>query len=512
MRSLTLLLTLLLTTPTLAQPATTPPNIIFIFSDDHAAHAISAYGSTRNTTPNIDRLAAEGMLMRNFFCGNAICAPSRATLLTGLHSHANGQRTNQQTFDGSQITFPKRLQQAGYHTALIGKWHLKSDPTGFDHYEILPGQGQYYNPDYIHHTQGRHRERGFVTDLTTDKAINWLDNTRDADRPFLLMVHYKAPHRNWQPGPNELALFPDPIAEPDTLEDNHQGRSGVQSLQEMTIANDLWYGFDLALDHPDDTSQYTYQQTVARMSPDQRHAYEATFAQDNADFLKAQPNMTPSEVLRWKYQRYITNYLRVVAGVDRNIGRLLDHLDNTNLTNNTLIIYSSDQGFFLGEKGWFDKRWMYEESLRMPFIARWPGHIPPNTTSNALAQNIDIAPTLLDAANAPIPTHMHGRSILPILRGDQPDSPRDAIYYHFTASEAWHKVPAHYGVRTATHKLIYFYDHNAWELYDLALDPDERNSVYNDPAYADIQTNLTHRLQDLRTHYSDNTGKPLPTD
>ncbi|WP_428387217.1 sulfatase family protein [Mucisphaera sp.] len=493
--------------PSLAQIR--PPNILFIFTDDHAAHAISAYGSTRNVTPHLDRLAAEGILLENMFCGNAICAPSRATILTGVHTHISGQRTNQDTFDGSQPTLPKHLQSANYETAIIGKWHLKSTPTGFDHYEVLPGQGAYYNPDYIHHTEGRRRSTGYSTDLTTDKALDWLTKRNDTERPFLLMLQYKAPHRPWQPGPRELELFRDPVPAPPTLDDDHDGRSGVQRFADMSIAHDLEWGYDLAIDHPNDQQRVTYAQSLARMTDEQRATYEAAFADENAWYLQNEASLTETQRLRWRYQRYISNYLRCVAGVDRNIGRVLDHLEQLNLDDNTLVIYSSDQGFYLGEHGWFDKRWMYEESLRMPFIARWPGHIPAGTRSSQLTQNIDIAPTLLDAAGLPIPDRMQGLSILPVLKGQQKTGLRDAVYYHFFASEAWHHVPAHYGIRTRTHKLMYFYEHDQIELYDLSLDPDENHSVHNDPAYASTLSQLTTQLNGLRKHYADNEGEPF---
>ncbi|QDU71349.1 sulfatase family protein [Mucisphaera calidilacus] len=506
-RFLSVLICLMLLSPVRGQERR--PNIVFVFTDDHATSAISAYGSTRNVTPNLDRLAREGVLMENFFCTNSICAPSRAAILTGLHSHANGQMTNQQTFDGSQTTMPKLLREAGYQTAIVGKWHLKSDPTGFDHWEVLPGQGRYYNPEYIHHEEGRRRVEGYSTDLTTEKAMAWMDG-RDAERPFLLMVHYKAPHRSWQPGPQELHLYRDPIPVPPTLEDDYSRRSGVQRVQEMEIARHMLWGHDLAIDHPDDDSRFTYEATVRSMTPEQRATYETAFAEENAWLIENEKDMTPSEILRWKYQRYLGNYLRCVAGVDRNIGRLLDYLQGSGLEENTIVIYSSDQGFYLGEHGWFDKRWMYEESFRMPFIARWPGRFPAGLTRADLAQNIDVAPTLLDAAGAEVPGSMHGVSILSVLKGQPAAFPRSSIYYHFSASEAWHRVPAHYGVRTATHKLMYFYEHDTFEMYDLSLDPQEMNSVYGDPAYADVQEDLLYRLQSLRNDFNDTTGEPLP--
>lgn len=487
------------------------PNIIFIFSDDHATSAISAYGSTRNVTPDLDRLAREGVLMENFFCGNAICAPSRATILTGLHSNANGQLTNQQTFDGTQTTLPKLLGAEGYQTALIGKWHLKSDPTGFDSWEVLPGQGRYYNPQYIHHQRGRYEVEGYSTDVTTDKGIAWMSE-RDGDRPFFLMLHFKAPHRPWQPGPQELDLFRDPIPVPPSLEDDYSGRSGVQELQEMEIGNDedMFWGNDLAIEVPEDDSPYTYEATVRMMTPEQRATYEAAFAEENAWFLEHRGEMSDREILRWKYQRYMANYLRCVAGMDRNIGRVLDYLEEAGLDENTIVIYSSDQGFYLGEHGWFDKRWMYDISLKMPFIVRWPGHFPAGQRPRALGQNIDVAPTLLDAAGAEVPATMHGRSLVPVLEGEHEAHPREAVYYHFQASQAWHKVPAHYGVRTATHKLMYFYEHGKFEMYDLSLDPQEMHSIYGDPAYEKVQQDLMNRLRSMREGFGDTTGEPLP--
>jgi arylsulfatase A-like enzyme len=495
----------------------TRPNIIFIFSDDHAPHAIGAYDGwlkSVNPTPRIDRLASEGMLFRESFCTNSICGPSRAVIQTGKHSHLNGFVRNGNTFDGDQQTFPKLLQAAGYRTAIIGKWHLKSDPQGFDYWDVLPGQGSYYNPDLIN-ADGKRRVEGYCTDIVTDLAIEWLEEQRKEDGPFMLMCQHKAPHRNWMPALRHLELYGDQeIPEPSTLFDRWEDNASPAHHQEMEIDRHMkleydlfaspYEGFDAEEGEAQDKSGF---RTLKRMSVEQREAWMAAFAEENAAFLAAKPE--GKELVRWKYQRYIKNYLRCIRGVDESVGRLVDYLDEHGLAENTVIIYSSDQGFFLGDHGWFDKRWMYEESLLMPLIVRWPGVTPPGSVNRDLVQNLDYAETFLEIAGAQIPGDMQGRSLVPLLRGEHPEDWRDAIYYHYHEYPAVHQVARHYGIRTKRHKLIRFYQFDEWEFYDLQTDPDELENRYGDPAYRDVIAGLAVRLGELRSEYGDDSDTSL---
>ena len=396
---------------------TEPPNILFIFSDDHALQAISAYSSLMglpqiNQTPNIDRIAREGMLMRHAMVTNSICAPSRAVILTGKHSHLNGILDNRLRFDSTQVTFPKILQQTGYQTAMIGKWHLKTQPTGFDYWKVLPGQGHYYNPDF-RTPNGRERIEGYVTDIVTDLSLDWLKNGRDPDKPFLLMSQHKAPHREWSPGPDHLTMYDDQeIPEPPTLFDDYSNRASGAANQDMTISKTMRLVHDNKLIELVDTNSVARQQRAAlrryrRMTKEQRTAWDAAYGPKNKAFMEA--DLSGDELTRWKYQRYIKDYLRCIASVDDNIGQILDYLDESGLADNTVIIYSSDQGFYLGEHGWFDKRWMYEESLHMPFVIRWPGVIQAGSVNTDLIQNLDFAETFLDIAGAEIPTGNAGK-------------------------------------------------------------------------------------------------------
>jgi arylsulfatase A-like enzyme len=483
-----------------------PPNILFLFTDDHAAHSIGAYGSIYpNVTPNIDRIANEGILFSNMFCGNSICSPSRATILTGMHSHVNGIHGNAETFDGSQPTFPKYLQSAGYQTAMLGKWHLKSDPTGFDHWEVLPGQGHYYNPDF-RTPAGKHRREGYVTNIITDLALDWLKDERDPDKPFLMMVQHKAPHREWMPGPDHHQLFEgEDLPEPATLFDDYRGRATAAAENEMSVANHLWEFYDLKVE-PLEGAELSGPDRWAggrldRMTPEHRAAWEAAYGPRNAAFRAA--DLEGEDLVRWKYQRYMKDYLRCVAAVDDGIGELLAALDELGLAENTLVVYSSDQGFYLGDHGWYDKRWMYEESLRMPFVARWPGVIEPGLREERLAQNIDFAPTFLELAGFASPTETHGKSFAPMLTGAPLSSWRDAVYYHYTEYPQPHRVARHYGVRTDRYKLISYYERGEWELFDLTADPDELQSVYDDPEYTEVRAGLTQRLKELQLEYGD---------
>ena len=462
------------------------PNILFIMTDDHARHAISAYGSRINKTPNIDRIANEGMRFDNCFVTNSICAPCRAVVLSGKHSHLNGQLTNGMRFDGSQQLVSKLLQKAGYATAMIGKWHLNSDPTGFDFWEILVGQGPYYNPPMIRNGQ-RVKHTGYTTDIVTDILLDWLENKRDKAKPFFAFYQHKAPHRNWQPSPKHLHLYDDvTIPEPDTLWDDYSGRSSAAKQQTMTIAQHLT-PFDLKLKAP------------GGLTPEQRKAWDPAYDPKNEAFRKANPQ--GKDLVRWKYQRYIKDYLRCIASVDDNIGRVLRYLEDAGIAKNTVVFYTSDQGFYLGDHGWFDKRWMYRESLINAFLARWPGVTKPGSVDTHMCQNLDYAPTFLDIAGAPIPEDMQGVSLKPLLEGKKPKDWRKSIYYHYYEFPGAHSVRRHYGVRTDRYKLIYFYNLDEWELFDLEKDPKELHSVYAEPAYADTVKTMKAELQRLRTLY-----------
>lgn len=475
-----------------APAADDPPNIVFIMADDHGWQAISAYGSNRNKTPNIDRLAREGVRLDRFFVGNSICAPSRATMLTGLHSHANGVLDNSTVFDGSQRHIAHMLGAAGYQTAMIGKWHLKSEPTGFEHYDRVIGQGLYYNPKMrrSHHGQPyeEYTATGYVTDIITDKAIGWIE-ARDPDRPFFMLVHHKAPHRAWHPAPRHLTLFDDiTMPEPATLFDDWAGKGSPATMQEMTIAEDL-FPIDLKFERP------------RSMNQTQRRVWDNAYSPKNDAFLAAA--LSDDAVVRWRYQRYVKDYLRCVEAVDEGVGRLLDTLTHHGLDDDTIVIYTSDQGWYLGEHGWFDKRWMYEESFRTPCLVRWPGEIPPGTTTSSLTQNIDIAPTMLDAAGIDVPGDMHGASMIPVLRGDTPQDWRKSLYYRYYEYPGWHSVRRHEGVRTERYKLIHFYepDVDEWEFYDLDSDPDEVRNVIDKPRFTDRIAALKNELKRLKTRY-----------
>jgi len=485
------------------------PNIVFIFSDDHAPHAISAYGSRINRTPNIDRIANEGAIFLNSFCTNSICAPSRAVVLTGKFSHVNGKVDNSATpFDASQPTFNKYLREAGYQTAMIGKWHLIADPEGFDFWQILPGQGDYYNPDFLT-ADGTVRIEGYVTEIITRLTLDWLESGRDPDRPFLLMCQHKAPHRNWMPGPAQMHLYEDvDIPEPETLFDDWKGRASPAAEQEMTVRNHLRPAYDLKITPPPGSPDAVGYPGYDRMTPEQKATWDAAYEPRNAEFRAAAPQ--GDDLVRWYYQRYIKDYLRCVAGVDESVGQVLDWLDREGLAENTLVVYCSDQGFYLGDHGWFDKRWMYEESLRMPFLARWPARIRPGTRIPQMIQNIDYAPTFLDMADAPVPGDIQGTSLLDLMEGETPAAWRESIYYHYYEYPEPHRVAPHYGVRTERYKLVYYYQTGEWELFDLVEDPSELRSVYDDPDRAALVQTLKAELRRLRAQYGDRTGAEFP--
>lgn len=479
-----------------ARAADERPNILFIMSDDHAWHAVGSYGSKINQTPHIDRLAKEGMRFTNCLVTNSICGPCRAVILTGKHSHVNGFMQNGQRFDGSQPTVAKLLQAAGYQAALVGKWHLESAPTGFDFYQHIIDQGVYYNPP-MRTNQGKVgrlgfrvvKPEGYVTDIITDVALDWLESTRDKQKPFFMMLHHKAPHREWAPGPKHLTMYDEAdIPEPETLFDDYSGRGKAAKTQDMTIDKAMRMKEDLKLDW-----------TPPNLTPDQKKAWEEAYRPKDEAFHKAR--LTGKDLLRWKYQRYIKDYLRCVASVDDNVGRVLDYLDESGLAKNTIVIYTSDQGFYLGDHGWFDKRFIYEESLRTPLLVRYPGHIKPGTVNDDLVQNLDFAETFLDYAGEKIPADMQGRSLRPVLAGKTPSDWRTSAYYHYYEFPGPHSVARHYGVRTKRYTLAHFYQLDEWELYDLEKDPRQMRSVYDDAAYAKTVEELKRELTQLRARY-----------
>jgi arylsulfatase A-like enzyme len=472
--------------PGSAAPNPARPNILFIMSDDHAAHAISAYSGRINQTPNLDRLAREGVRFDRCYAVNSICSPSRATILTGKYSHLNGVPAFNR-FDGSQPTVAKYLQAAGYHTGMIGKWHLGSDPTGFDYWIVLPGQGVYQDPVFLS-PAGRKVIQGYVTDIITDLSIEFLKN-RPKDRPFFLMCHHKAPHRPWDPDAKHAQLYADrDIPEPPTLWDDYVGRADAARETTMTIAKDLTHR-DLKIPPPSGTGAAKWNQAKPMELTVEVNGQRKT--------------LTGDELVKWKYQKYIKDYLRTIASVDDNVGRLLDFLEQEKLADNTLVIYTSDQGFFLGDHGWYDKRFMYEESIKMPFLVRWPRVIKPGTTQAALALNVDFAPTFLDAAGLPPAPGMQGRSLLPLWRGQRPADWRTSWYYRYYHDPGDHNTRAHYGVGTETHKLIYFWKKNQWELYDLVKDPEELHNIYSDPSQADLIAKLKKELYRLKDELQD---------
>ena len=489
------------------------PNILFIFTDDHAPHAIGAYQGwlkSVNPTPNIDTLAKQGMLFEKSFCTNSICGPSRAVILTGKHSHKNGFMNNGNSFDGDQQTFPKLLRKAGYQTAFYGKWHLKSLPQGFDSWRVLPGQGLYYNPDFIT-PEGKIRVEGYCTDIVTDMSIDWLKN-RDPNKPFMLMCQHKAPHRNWMPPLRHLHLYDDvTIPEPDTLFDKWEDNAPPARHQEMEIDRHMDLNYDLFVDlTPDfkvDPSQKRQDRSawvnMKRMTPEQLSAWRAAYGPKDKAFHAA--NLTGKDLVRWKFQRYAKNYLRCIKGVDESVGKLMATLDELGLADDTVVIYSSDQGFYVGDHGWYDKRWMYEESLKMPFIVKWPGVTQPGTVSSQMVQNLDYAETFLDIAGAPIPDDMQGVSLVPLLKGQKPADWRKSIYYHYYEYPSVHMVPRHYGIRTERYKLMHFYQFDVWEFYDLQADPEELTNLYEKPECAAKIAELKKQLKDLQDYYKDDS-------
>ncbi|MCE2399390.1 sulfatase [Candidatus Poribacteria bacterium] len=460
------------------------PNILFVMSDDHASHAMSCYGSRINKTPHLDRIADGGMIFQNCFCVNSICTPSRANILTGLHSHLNGVKTLGDPLDGRKPNVAKMLQASGYQTAMVGKWHLghggNADPTGFDYWNVLPGQGSYYDPVMIEE-DGRKQHEGYATDIITDFSLEWLQN-RDKDQPFFLMCHHKAPHRPWDSDEKHAHMFEDgDVPMPDNFFDDYANRSNAAKEAKMRV-----FG------HMNDRDL-----KIEKLGPPPE-------------------GLSDEELANWQYQRYIKEYLRCVASIDDNVGRLLDYLDADGVADDTMVIYTSDQGFFLGDHGWYDKRFMYEESLRMPFIVRYPRAVGAGSSTHAMALNIDFAETWLDYAGLQIPDDMQGSSLRPIFEGETPDDWRESMYYRYWMHLSHHHVPAHYGIRTHRYKLIYYYGEALgtsgsvnqstepeWELFDLEKDPNEMCSVYDDPAYADVVKELTAELYRLKEEAMD---------
>ena len=477
----------------LSLSAADQPNIVFIFTDDHCEQALSAYDSSRMSTPNLDRIAEGGMKFTRCYVTNSICGPSRAVIQTGKYSHLNGFIRNGNTFDGSQQTFPKLLRKAGYQTAVVGKWHLKSTPQGFDHFDILIGQGPYYNPPMLYggiEAEATKRDHvGYTTDIIRDKTLEWLATKRDPDKPFMLMFQHKAPHRNWAPGPKYLTWLDDKtIPEPDTLFDDYANRASPASNQTMEIKTHL-NANDLKLNAP------------RNLTEEQRKAWDAAYGPKNEAYLAKKDSMSEKEIIQWKYQRYVKDYLRCVKSVDDAVGDVLDYLKEAGLEENTLVIYSSDQGWYLGEHGWFDKRWMYEESLKTPLLAKWPGVIESGSVNDDIVSNLDFAQTFLDVAGVKIPGDMQGRSLLPLFKGSTPEDWRTSFYYHYYEFPGAHSVARHYGVTNGSEKLIHYYHLDEWEMFDLKTDPNELVSVYGKPDYAGKQKELKAELDRLREKY-----------
>lgn len=485
------------------EPVQRPFNIVYIMTDDHTAQMMSCYDTRYAETPNLDRIARDGVLFTNSFVANSLSGPSRACMITGKHSHKNGFYDNTHCkFDASQQTFPKLLQNAGYETALIGKWHLETLPTGFDHWEILPGQGSYYNPDFITQQNDTVQIHGYLTDIITDKSIEWMENGRDKTKPFCILIHHKAQHRNWMADTCHLSLYEDrtfPV--PDTFYDDYEGRPAA-AAQEMSILKDMDLVYDLKMLGAEGNKglAQSYDGILARMDAEQRAAWDRFYDPIIEDFKRQ--NLSGKKLYEWKFQRYMRDYLKTLKSLDDNVGRVLDYLEESGLADNTLVVYTSDQGFYMGEHGWFDKRFMYEESFHTPLLMRLPGG--KKGKIDQMVQNIDYAPTFLELAGAPIPDDIQGVSLLPLLKGENPSDWRTSLYYHFYEYPAEHKVKRHYGVRNNRYKLIHFYnDIDEWELYDLQKDPHELHNVYAAPEYADVKAQMMHELDSLQVMYDD---------
>lgn len=490
------------------------PNIVFIMSDDHAYQAISAYSDKLLQTPNIDRIAKEGMLFSNACVTNSICAPSRAVILTGKHSHLNGKIDNYFPFDTTNITFPQLLQANGYQTAMFGKLHFGNNPKGFDEFKILPDQGHYYNPDFITKKEGKIKLMGYVTDLITDMTLNWLKKERDKNKPFFLAYLHKAPHREWLPAERHYKEFiKRKFPEPETLFDNYEGRGRASKEQEMNLlAHMNWAGDSkirpenmdkLGIKQSHNYDKANYNSTVGRMNEAQRKEWDAVYDKMNAEFMQNYPNMSKEDLMRWRYQRYMQDYLGSIASVDEGVGQVLDFLKENGLDKNTIVVYTSDQGFYLGEHGWFDKRFIFDESFKTPLLIKWPGVIQAGSRNSQMVQNLDFAQTFLEAAGIKPPSDMQGESLIPIFKGKGKNF-RDAAYYHYYEYPSVHMVKRHYGIVTEKYKLIHFYyDIDEWELYDRTNDKNEMKNVYHDPKYAKVRAELHKKLAKLRVKYKD---------
>ncbi|XLS30835.1 sulfatase [Flavobacteriaceae bacterium M23B6Z8] len=499
--------------------STKRPNILFIMSDDHAYQAISAYSDKLIRTPNIDRIAAEGMLFTNACVTNSLCAPSRATILTGKHTHINGKIDNRMPFDTTQITFPQLFQNAGYETAMYGKLHFGNNPKGVDDFMILPDQGSYINPDFIT-KKGDTTITGYVTDIITDLTINWLDKKRDKEKPFMMMYLHKAPHRPWWPSPEKFKEFTQKtFPEPASLFDDYSNRGTAAKSAEMNLLHHMKYGHDSKI-RPETIKEMGgvepnvppmnwtgvdgFTGPYGRANNEQKALYDPVIDSINTWFKTNWPAMNDEQKMKWKYQRYMQDYLACVSSIDDNVGRVLDYLDESGLAENTIVIYTSDQGFYLGEHGWFDKRFIYDESFKTPLMIRWPNEITPATTNDEMVQNLDFAQTFLEAAQIKVPSDMQGESLIPLLKGDTALWKRDAVYYHYYEYPSVHMVKRHYGMVTKEYKLVHFYyDVDEWELYDRIKDPQEMTNVYHDPAYKATVTELHKKLDDLRHQYKD---------
>ncbi len=521
MKILPILALFLLSSQAWSQTATSPdpsrPNIVFIMSDDHAYQAISAYSNRLIETPNIDRIAKMGMLFTNATVTNSICAPSRATILTGKHSHLNGKIDNDFPFDTTNVTFPQLFQEAGYQTAMFGKLHFGNNPKGFDQFKILPGQGSYYNPDFITKNEGNIRVEGYVTDIITDMTLDWLQEERNPTDPFLLFYLHKAPHREWLPAERHLEEFTQrSFPEPATLFDDYSGRGRAAKEAEMNLLKHMnWSGDskiypkvmkELGIPGTSDWDTLAFSREVGRMNSNQLANWTLSYDRVNATLKASFPSMDEKEKMQWRYQRYMQDYLGTIRAVDENVGRVLDYLEANKLMDNTIIVYTSDQGFYLGEHGWFDKRFVYDESFKTPLLVAWPGKIAPGSKSTEMVQNLDYAQTFLDAAGIPAPADMQGESLLPLLTGNTESWTRDAVYYHYYEYPAVHMVKRHYAIVTEEYKLVhYYYDTDEWELIDRIKDPQELRNVYQDPAYAPVVAALHRKLEELRKQYGDST-------
>ncbi|MCB4807908.1 sulfatase [Tamlana sp. 62-3] len=492
------------------------PNIIFMMSDDHAYQAISAYSNHLIETPNIDRIANEGIKFTNACVSNSICAPSRATILTGKHCHIHGKVDNVFPFDESQTTFPQLMQQAGYKTAMFGKLHFGNNPKGVDEFKILPGQGRYYNPIF-NTNDGQITVEGYVTDIIMDMTLEWLEKNKNDDQPFMLFSMQKAPHREWLPAPRHFKEYTKKtFVEPETLFDDYEGRGSAAKTAEMNLLKHMnWAGDakiypelmkELGLKDESGWDLEAFEREVGAMNETQRAVWDSTYGPVMADFKTKYPEMDDKALMKWRYQRYMQDYLGCIASVDENVGRLLDYLEDSGLDENTMIIYTSDQGFYLGEHGWFDKRFVYDESFKTPLLIKWPNVIEPGITNTEMVQNLDFAQTILEAAQIKAPNDMQGESLIPLLLGNEEEWTRDAVYYHYYEYPGIHMVKRHYAIITQDYKLAHFYyDVDEWELYDRKKDPQEMKNVINDPAYADVVVKLKEQLKEMRAHYGDSS-------